>query len=328
VEEFLGKLESKGYLADRLELPFLHQLLATQISGDGVWLYPRASGSQFFCLAAWWYGGVLRELVLQHLPRTEEAGAILAGQVNNMAWSGELEGWLTSAAVLHVVADEATAEEFRRLAGLDAGVETITPLAGKDLAEAAARRAASGTGVNLMPEEFGVRYKGQLVDRLWMGGLGALAVIYIVGVVLYFGWLQVIQFQRGRVETQLAELSGSYTNALQLKAKVQVLQEQFSLKFAALDAWKVTAQLLPDDLRLTSFSVSKGKSVSFFGDTTVESVPKVTEYNRAVVNASLDTNGGVFFSTVKPPQIQTRNAQGVNQATWSFSAEIKRTEVE
>src|SRR6266542_918105 len=38
VEEFLGSLESDGYLADRLDLPFLHQLLATpfwrQPAGD------------------------------------------------------------------------------------------------------------------------------------------------------------------------------------------------------------------------------------------------------------------------------------------------------
>src|SRR5205823_11180769 len=35
VEDFLGKLESDGYLADRLDLPFVHQLLATAIDGDG-----------------------------------------------------------------------------------------------------------------------------------------------------------------------------------------------------------------------------------------------------------------------------------------------------
>src|ERR1700759_4325771 len=33
VEEFLGKLEGQGYMADRLELPMLDQLQATQISG-------------------------------------------------------------------------------------------------------------------------------------------------------------------------------------------------------------------------------------------------------------------------------------------------------
>ena len=53
VEEFLGKLEGQGYLADRLELPFLHQLLATRVEGDGAWIYPRVMGDKTDCLVAW-----------------------------------------------------------------------------------------------------------------------------------------------------------------------------------------------------------------------------------------------------------------------------------
>ncbi|HVV73724.1 MAG TPA: hypothetical protein VHI52_19825, partial [Verrucomicrobiae bacterium] len=40
VEEFLGKLEAQGYLADRLELPLLDQLQTTAITEDGAWIYP------------------------------------------------------------------------------------------------------------------------------------------------------------------------------------------------------------------------------------------------------------------------------------------------
>src|SRR5262245_31766769 len=39
VEEFLGELEGQGYLADRLELPFLDELRATKVDGDGAWLF-------------------------------------------------------------------------------------------------------------------------------------------------------------------------------------------------------------------------------------------------------------------------------------------------
>jgi len=46
VEEFLGKLEGQGYLADRLESAALDLLLATEIKTDGAWIYPEA-------LAAW-----------------------------------------------------------------------------------------------------------------------------------------------------------------------------------------------------------------------------------------------------------------------------------
>src|SRR5882757_9205345 len=40
VEEFLGKLETQGYLADRLEAPMLDRLAATTATGDGAWIYP------------------------------------------------------------------------------------------------------------------------------------------------------------------------------------------------------------------------------------------------------------------------------------------------
>ena len=55
VEEFLGKLEQQGYLADQLELPMLDQLLATPINGDGAWIYAGQSGWE--CLPRWWPGG-------------------------------------------------------------------------------------------------------------------------------------------------------------------------------------------------------------------------------------------------------------------------------
>ena len=42
VEEFLGKLEGQGYLADRLEAPMLDELEATPATEDGAWIYPAA----------------------------------------------------------------------------------------------------------------------------------------------------------------------------------------------------------------------------------------------------------------------------------------------
>ncbi|MGI8965438.1 MAG: hypothetical protein ACR2H1_05035, partial [Limisphaerales bacterium] len=63
VEEFLGQLETAHYLADRLELPLLDQMLATPIQGDGVWIYPGETKNSH-CLVAWWYGGVLRNATL------------------------------------------------------------------------------------------------------------------------------------------------------------------------------------------------------------------------------------------------------------------------
>ena len=56
VEQFLGKLEEQGYLADRLEVPFLDQLLATKVTGNGVWVYPGLGPDA--ARPAWWPGGM------------------------------------------------------------------------------------------------------------------------------------------------------------------------------------------------------------------------------------------------------------------------------
>src|SRR5438046_8047207 len=61
VEEFLGQLEGRGFLADRLEVPLLDQLFASPPTGDGAWIYAGVRGENS-ALVAWWFGGGLRNL--------------------------------------------------------------------------------------------------------------------------------------------------------------------------------------------------------------------------------------------------------------------------
>ena len=83
VEEFLGKLEGRGFLADRLEVPFLDQLemdgssrqpAAPKLHEGGseaeadAWIYPLLLGGQNAALVAWWCGGALRNLSFVTLP--------------------------------------------------------------------------------------------------------------------------------------------------------------------------------------------------------------------------------------------------------------------
>ena len=95
VEEFLGKLEGQGYMADRLEMPRLDQLRATTVTKDGAWIYPEPASANPTALVAWWYGGALQNLALLMLPPTNRP-ASLKEQLLQMAWAGELEGWLTA----------------------------------------------------------------------------------------------------------------------------------------------------------------------------------------------------------------------------------------
>lgn len=330
VEAFLGKLETSGYLADRLEVPCLHQLLATEITSDGVWVYPTVASSQDLCMLAWWYGGVLQQLQLIHLPPGENRTALVVEQLTKTAWAGEVEGWLTSAARCHLVAEAATAPLWQPALGQWAGepVPCTEPLSESKLGEAAARRAARGESqVNLLPGEFGQRYQQQFVDRLWMGGLGAILAIYVVGVLVYFAALQVLRFQYQRVANQVASIATDYTNAVRLRERIEVLQSQLHLKYAALDCLKAVAEKLPSDLTLVSFQFQRGQKIVLQGTAPLDQTTQITDYIGDLKKTRVE--GLPLFSNVYPPRVVNRSgASGGQIVNWDFTCDLRVRENE
>src|SRR5450755_4016971 len=205
VEEFLGKLESQGYLADRLEVPMLDQLAAVAPSGEGAWIYPSRLNSQPAALVAWWFGGALRNLSLIVLAAAGDRAKSFQAQLAQFVWAGELEGWLTARPQWHLVADGATAREWETFLrdGLGEPVEVTPPVPLPELAARTARRAmAASPDAGLLPAEYTTRYHQQFIDRLWLRGLMATGVLYAIGVVIYFCATAVLGFQTGEVEQQ------------------------------------------------------------------------------------------------------------------------------
>lgn len=325
VEEFLGILETAGYLADRLELPQVQELLATEVKGDGVWILPREEGGKTVCLVAWWFGGRLQNLNLIPLPGDEAAGQHLVDLLKQIAWAGEMEGWLGTAPQWHLLASGPTAGRLeaplRELAG--PGLEIREP---QPLPKVAARSAAAAVRANLVPPDFAARYRQQFIDRLWMRGLGALGLAYLFAVLGYFAALQWVGYQKDRVDEQVGFATTAYTNALQLRAKVQVLQEQVNLKFAALDCWKAASETLPEGVTLTQLTFQRGKKLGLFGTVLSDEQAKVTTYNQALSKATV--HGQSLFS-----QVATKNIAGSAVGTgnrpmnWSVECEIKRSDL-
>ncbi len=324
VESFLGNLEGQGYLADRLELPFLDQLRATQVTGDGVWLYPGQGADLYSCLVAWWYGGVLENLAYIHLPATENRGAALQEQIGQMNWAGELEGWLTALPVYHLVADPTVAAAWTPLFLPEQRVEIVSPLPAKELAALTARRAVNnGSTTNLLPPEYAVRYRQKFIDRLWMRGLGAVLMLYILVVVVYFGFVKVAEYRYSSLKTELKDKSLQYTNTIQLREKVRVLQDQMDLQFAALDCYKAVADLIPAEVTLDSFSFDRGRRLTLIGSAPREEVSKVQAFSDAM--RRYEVKGEPLFSKVEPPRINQKQA---NESSWNFVCELKRGDME
>lgn len=331
VEEFLGKLEGQGYLADDLELPILDQLQATAARHDGVYIYPEGLGGKNAGLAAWWYGGVLQNLDLITLP-PENRPASLREQVTQMAWSGELEGWLTAPPSFHLVATAENAAEWEPVLreGMEQPVEIIEPLPPAQLAAATANRVARRPGsLNLLPPEYSERYQQQFIDRLWMRGLIAICGLYLLGVAIYGVALGVASFRTSQVESQVANLSSSYTNTMQIKARFSVLNDRQALKYAALDCWKTVAEHLPESVTLEQWNFSNGKRLTLHGTAPNDAVQQLLDFEVAMRRATMNVEGSglqPLFDLNKSESLTYQGGQQANTLRWDLILELKRSE--
>jgi len=327
VEGFLGKLEGEGFLADRLEVPMLDQLQSASATESGAWIYPEAPGAKNTALIAWWFDGALRNLSFVTLLTDGSRAKSLKEQLAQLAWAGELEGWLTAQPKWHLVADGAIAGEWETFLreGLGEPVQVAKPSPPGELAARTARRAtATGSGAALVPAEFSARYHQQFVDRLWLRGLFAAGILYAVCVVIYFCATNVLGFQTRKVEQQVAAISNDYTNVLQLKARYDVLKERQDLKFAALDCLKVVSEELPPGIALQRFSFANGQQLSLAGTATSDQITTLFDFNTAMQKATL--NGQPMFDSHGAEPVNPKTVGGT--VTWNFSLQLKHVEDE
>ena len=323
VEEYLGHLEGQGYLADRLELPLLDELRATKVKEDGAWIFPGVGGHEGTCMVAWWYAGVLQNLSIIHLPPGEARAAGLQEQLAQTIWAGEVEGWMTEAPRIHLVADDGTASNWLPLFDLTQQVEVVPPLAPQELAQLTARRVtANGSLTNLLPTEYATRYKQQFVDRLWMRGLFSIILLYILGVVIYFGFVQFSGFRLDSLQTDSRTLGLEYTNTIRIKEQLRVLQDTIEMQYAALDSYKAVSDTMPPELTLSGMNFERGRKLTIVGTVGGDDRSKVNDFWEAL--GKLEVRGQPLFSRVNAPDL--RQQGGPQLWNWSMSADLKRTE--
>jgi hypothetical protein len=319
VEEYLGQLETQGFLADRLEAPGLDQLLALDINQEGVWLVPGAPGEP--ALVAWCYGGSVQNVTLVALPTGLERGPQLRTQIEQIAWAGELEGWLPGPPRIHLVANP-TEAGFWVPVFEQAGdeIRVIPPPPEAQLVARSAQRCAHDAGTNLLPPEFATRYRQQFVDSLWLRGLFTVLSLYVVGVLMYFGALYALKVKYNRVKWDLAQISQPYTNAQKDSEQLKILNERQSLKFAALDCYKAVAEHLPEGVTINDMYFDRQK-FELRGTVTSDEQDSVLNFNeelRHVPNPGKPEEN--LFAEVIPPTFPSiRN----NTTDWRFVCKLK-----
>jgi hypothetical protein len=317
VEEFLGQLETQGFLADRLEAPGLDLLLAVDIREEGVWIVPGASGEP--ALVAWWYGGTIQNITLVTLPPGPERGPQLKTQIEQIAWAGELEGWLAGAPKIHLVANAQEAR-FWEPVFKDTGeeIDLIAPMPEGQLVARGAERCAGDASTNLLPPDFAKRYRQQFVDGLWMRGIFAVLSLYVIGVLIYFGALYALKLKFNHVKSDLASISGSYTNALRDREQLEILKKRSELKFAALDCWKAVSEHLPESVTIEDFHFDHQK-LELRGTVAVDDQEAVLNFNEELRHvANPNKPDQLLFSEVTAPPIQTH----ADKADWRFNCQL------
>jgi hypothetical protein len=224
-----------------------------------------------------------------------------------------------------LVAGPAIAGEWENLlrAALDEPVQTSTPPSPKEVAARTAQRAAASESPSgLLPAEYFGRYREQFFDRLWLHGLYAAGILYTIGVAIYFCATFFVSVQTRKVEQQVTTISGSYTNALQLKARYDVLKERQDLKFAALDCLKLTAEQMPAEISLQRWSFSNGRRLSFNGTVSSDDINKLIDFSEHLRKSQL--NGQPMFSASGGQPLVYR--QSGNQVAWNFALDLQRLE--
>jgi hypothetical protein len=323
VEEFLGQLEGEGFLADRLEAPGLEQLLAAKINEEGVWIFAGAAGEP--ALVAWWYGATIQNLTLVALSAGPERGPQLKTQLEQIAWTGELEGWLTGPLKVHLLAAPSESGFWESVfKAWGEPIQIVPPASAKELAALSAWRCAgSAASTSLLPPDFALRYHQQFVDRLWMRSLVMVVALYILGVLFYFGMLYVFELKNNAVKKDLANMGPALTNALRDVEQIKILKDREALKYAALDCWKAVAENLPDSMTVDDMYFKLGK-LELRGTVIPENQEDVGNFNEALRTVTDPNHHEVLFTEVSPPTLRLGSAKG----DWSFNCTLKEGETQ
>lgn len=328
VEELLGRLETKGYVADGIEVASLQQILAAPADVDGVWIYPRLRGEKVSCLVAWWSDGVLQDLTQLTLASASHLNE-LAEHLTCSTWSGEMAGWLVRPPTWHLVAEGDLAANWGTMLGewLGEPVELLAPLPPANVAVATARHAGRtrpGTPA-LLPEEFAGRYRRDFVDLIWLRALAVGFVVYLMLLVGFVIMAEASKSKKAKLSNDLVPLAKESTNAVQLGEQIVQLQEQVALRNAALDAFRAVSDKLPGEMGLDLFTFSKGEKIVLRGTVPAAMSGKIEEYTE-VLKTVTNSVGQLLFQKVHPANF-TR-IQGGATVQWGFTCDFRRKEDE
>lgn len=320
VYRFVSDLESRNFYADRVSIDNLGNFLHPPDRSDLLRLISTNRGDYFQILVQWWIGGKLQN-VSQVVTTSHDKLVIQVEQeVRQTFWSGQMEGWVDEMPPVEIqcqTEDQAKWSQVKDNLGLE-NIEFSEVVESGAVKSDLAR--AFGKGVvqsDLMPEDTRAAHASRQFDSLWMTGLVCLALLYLVGVGVYFIFLNQAHSQRTEVKDKIQLISGSYTNALKIEERIRVTENQLQLRYAALDAWKSVVESLPPELSFKQFKFSKGETLLLNGQGPDRANAQVDIYVDALTALARE-DGSKFFKSVQRKNIS--NTRGV--MSWTIECQF------
>ncbi len=262
VEGRLDELEAVNYLADRVEVPLLRELVPGEPREDGAHIQLVQGADSVLALVSWWFAGRLRDVNSFNLPDTAASRDALVEKINSIALAGEVAGWMPDEPACHLAKRGDVAADWNTaLAKCFGRIREVEPMSEVDLATAAVEFTARTTAPGLMLEDYSARNRQRFQDGLWMQGVKGAVALMLIGLCFFFAYGSWLQSDLDDLNQQVKVQGLQYTNALSLKAKMQTLKKQEALKTAALNAWSEVAIGLPGELKFTQLMFSSDRTL-------------------------------------------------------------------
>ena len=149
----------------------------------------------------------------------------------------------------------------------------------------------------------------------------------LLGLLGFYGYGSWLQSELEELNRQVKEQGRQYTNALSLKAKVETLEKQKALKYAALDSWAKVATGLPGELKFSELRFMSSRSVDgrtsrelrITGAADAGKATLIDDYQEALTRME-SGEGDALFTGVRAESI--RQDLKRNQTYWQLKCEF------
>ncbi|MBT3616072.1 MAG: hypothetical protein HN707_13815 [Verrucomicrobia bacterium] len=326
VEGHLDELEAVNYLADRVEVPLLRELVPGEPREDGAHIQLVQGADSVLALVSWWFDGRLRDVNSFNLPDTAASRDELVEKINSVALAGEVAGWMPDEPACHLAKRGDVAADWNTaLAKCFGSIREVEPMSEVDLATAAVEFTARTTAPGLMLEDYSARNRQRFQDGLWMEGIKGAVALMLIGLLGFYVYGSILQSTLDGKINEVTVQTNKFTKARSLKAKVETLEKQKALKDAALKAWREVTIGLPRELKFTQLTFSSdridgntSRKLRIAGTADAGNDTIIDDYHLALTRMEID--GQTLFSKVRPGL--SRKDPRKKLTTWSLECEF------